>query len=186
MKVLSFFLASCLIVFGAGSAVAAMTNMDHGSTSGKYSDQAFLSGMIAHHEGALAMADELLRGTSKDVDAQVKTWAENIKKTQVKEIAQMKELLKKIGGIDKDAYASMHKEMEVMLQEQRQGLDRGMAFVELMTPHHAGAVSMSLPALLHSTDSTVIALAKEIIRDQAEEIAAFRAWMKAKVPHSNH
>lgn len=184
MKFLSIFLASCLILLGAGSAMAAMTGMNHGSTSEHYSDQGFISGMIAHHEGAVAMADELLRDTSKNVDAQVKTWAEDIKKAQLKEIAQMRELLKKIGGIDKEAYAAMHKEMEVMLQEQRQGADRAMAFVELMTPHHAGAISMSLPALLHSADSSVMNLAKEIIKDQTEEIAAFRAWMRTK--HSNH
>lgn len=174
MKSLFLMLTACMLVLFAGSSWAAM---DHGSHSGKYSDKAFLSGMLAHHEGALAMADTYLKSAGKSADAQVKEWAEDIKEAQLKEIVHMKALLGKAGGLDKAAYSHMEVAMADMLKAQKAASDATMGFVEHMTPHHAGAVEMSLPALLQSGNEEVVKLAKEIIQDQAEEIAAFRAWM---------
>lgn len=174
MKSIFSMMTACMLVLFAGSAWAAM---DHGGHTGNYSDKAFLSGMLAHHEGALDMADVYLKAAAKGTDEQVKEWAEDIKEAQMKEITQMKALLAKAGGLDKAAYAQMKAAMADMLKAQKAGSDATMAFVEHMTPHHAGAVEMSLPALLQSGNAEIVQLAKDIIQDQAEEIAAFRAWM---------
>lgn len=174
MKSIFSMLTACMLMLFSGSAWAAM---DHGGHQGRYSDSAFLSGMLAHHEGALAMADTYLKTTGKGADAQVKEWAEDIKEAQMKEIAQMKALLNKAGGLDKAVYAHMEAAMADMLRAQKASSDATMAFVEHMTPHHAGAIEMSLPALLQSGNAEIVKLAKDIIQDQTEEIAAFRAWM---------
>ena len=65
--------------------------------SGKAFDHAFLSMMIPHHQAALDMAKAVLP-VSKD--AQVKTWATNIIKSQQAEINTMTALLKPLGGSD--------------------------------------------------------------------------------------
>lgn len=73
--------------------------------------------MIAHHEGAVDMAKVFLATPKKDQDPQVTAWADDVSKVQEKEIAEMKELLKPLGGIEESAYAPMKKAMQHMLEE---------------------------------------------------------------------
>jgi uncharacterized protein (DUF305 family) len=81
-------------------------NMDHGDMmSGMLSaqdiadlsalrgadfDRAWMAGMIAHHEGAIEMADDVVRGGK---NAAVKTLANSITAAQDAEITEMKKLL---------------------------------------------------------------------------------------------
>ena len=61
------------------------------SATGEEFDQLWLTGMIAHHEGAVTMAEEVLKdGDSSDVA----TLARNIINSQTAEIAIMKGLLR--------------------------------------------------------------------------------------------
>ena len=143
-----------------------------------YSDRAFLSGMIAHHEGAVDMAKLFLQSPQKDQDPKVKAWADDVIKVQEKEIAEMKDLLKPLGGIEESAYAPMKKAMQHMLNEGK-NLGPNMRFVELMLPHHAMALEMSIPALLASNNPKVLDLAEGIIISQAKEMRAFKAWLAA-------
>ena len=68
------------------SVLPAQAAMDHGSGAAHYSDRAFLSGMIAHHEGAVDMAKVFLATPKKDKDPQVTAWADDVIKVQEKEI----------------------------------------------------------------------------------------------------
>lgn len=141
-----------------------------------YSDKSFLSGMIAHHEGAIDMADEVLK--SPKLSDKVKKWAEDIRKAQTKEIELMRNMLQKVGGMDEKAYKVMKDHMSAMLTAQKSLADPEMGFISEMTPHHAGAVEMSLPALMNSADKDIRNLAQDIISDQTEEIHEFRTWME--------
>ncbi|MBQ0821887.1 DUF305 domain-containing protein [Microvirga sp. HBU67558] len=58
----------------------------------KDSDVAFICGMIAHHQGAIDMADVVLKTGD---NAEAKKMAEKTKKEQGQEIAEMKEWLSK-------------------------------------------------------------------------------------------
>ncbi|WP_244627036.1 DUF305 domain-containing protein [Microvirga tunisiensis] len=58
----------------------------------KDSDVAFICGMIAHHQGAIDMADVVLKTGD---NAEAKKMAEKTKKEQGQEIAEMKDWLKK-------------------------------------------------------------------------------------------
>ena len=60
------------------------------SSTGKKFDTLFLSGMIAHHEGALHMVTMI----QDSANSEVKALGESITKTQTAEINTMKELLK--------------------------------------------------------------------------------------------
>ncbi|MFQ9868473.1 MAG: DUF305 domain-containing protein [Bilophila wadsworthia] len=97
-------------------------------------------------------------------------------KVQEKEIAEMKELLKPLGGIEESAYAPMKKAMQHMLEEGK-SLGANMRFVELMLPHHAMALEMSVPALLGSNNPQILNLAENIIISQAKEMRQFKAWI---------
>jgi len=147
------------------SVLPAQAAMDHGSGAAHYSDRAFLSGMIAHHEGAVDMAKVFLATPKKEQDPQVTAWADDVIKVQEKEIAEMKELLKPLGGIEESAYAPMKKAMQHMLEEGK-NLGANMRFVELMLPHHAMALEMSVPALLGSNNPQILNLAENIIISQ--------------------
>ncbi len=139
---------------------------------GDADDAAFLSAMIVHHEGALKMAG----AAAKTSDPDVARWAKAIRDTQQKEIDLMQSLLKDVGGEDEEAAAMMRREMRSMM-ENRADQDPDVNFVLLMIPHHAGAVDMSLPALVMTEKPEVRKLARDIITAQAAEIAEFRDWL---------
>ena len=148
------------------SVLPAQAAMDHGSGAAHYS----------HHEGAVDMAKVFLATPKKDQDPQVTAWADDVIKVQEKEIAEMKELLKPLGGIEESAYAPMKKAMQHMLEEGK-NLGANMRFVELMLPHHAMALEMSVPALLGSNNPQILNLAENIIISQAKEMRQFKAWI---------
>ncbi|SOE03726.1 DUF305 domain-containing protein [Blastococcus haudaquaticus] len=74
----------------SGMDMAALTN-----ATGAEFDRLFLQQMIAHHRGAVEMAEsELAEGRDSDALAS----AETIRDTQVGEIAEMEQLLTELGG----------------------------------------------------------------------------------------
>ena len=50
-------------------------------------------------------------------------------------------------------------------------------FLQMMIPHHQQAIDMSDLALTKSTDSELLALAKDIRDEQAAEIVKMKAWL---------
>lgn len=153
------------------------SGMNHGMTRAQdYSDRAFLSGMLAHHQGAVDMSDELLRSSGNNIDPQVARWAREIRQAQSEEIEDIQAMLRTVGGLDRSAYQDMKQQMDDMMN-QGQRLDPSVRFVALMIPHHADAVEMALPALVYSDSRKIAHLALDIINEQSEEIVAFRDWL---------
>ena len=50
--------------------------------------------------------------------------------------------------------------------------------MNLMLPHHQGAVDMAKAELLHGSDPEMRRLAQEIITDQQSEIQLMRLWLE--------
>lgn len=148
--------------------------MGHGMmTSDMYSDKAFLSAMIPHHEAAVVMAKDVL---AKGKDAQVKKWANDVIASQQAEIVQMNAWLKSLGGVDKKAADAMNSSMHAMMTSPMDK-DADRNFVAMMVGHHASALEMSTSALVRSDDAKIIALANQIIAAQAKEIMEYRQWL---------
>ena len=155
------------------SRMSAMSTASLEKLSGKAFDRAFLSMMIPHHQAALDMARAVLP-VSKD--AQVKTWATAIIKSQQAEIGTMTALLKPLGGSD-PRMAAMMDGMKGMGQMVKSAKNPDAAFVQGMLPHHDSAIDMAKVALQRSSDPKVLSIAQDIVLAQAKEMYDFRTWL---------
>ncbi|UQZ90420.1 DUF305 domain-containing protein [Deltaproteobacteria bacterium Smac51] len=145
----------------------------HWNSGQAYSDRAYLSAMIVHHEAAVDMARKVLE---KGSDHEVKKWAEDVVKAQESEIGQMREWLKDMGGVDSQAAGTMGTMMfEMSREDDSKEPDRD--FVSIMIGHHAMAVEMAVEALAVSTDEKIIELSKNIIITQTNEIVEYKKWL---------
>ena len=57
-------------------------------------------------------------------------------------------------------------------------------FVEMMVPHHQGAIDMAIAVLRHGRNTRIKRLAQEIIVTQQQEIAAMRLAVGESLPRS--
>ena len=154
---------------------------DANAASAPY-DLQFIDTMTMHHQGAVEMA-KIVDGRTQNAD--LKKFAAQIITDQNKEIAQMKDWREKwFAG--KSAAKNM--EMPGMMDSMNMDMsklsnskdkDFDLAFIEMMIPHHAGAITMSKEALQKSEKAEIKTLAGQIIKAQETEIKMMEDW-KAK------
>lgn len=137
-------------------------------------DRAYLSMMIAHHQGAIDMSRLVL---DRLQDEQVRDWTRAILDVQDREIRDMHSWLAELGGVDGAMRGAMQEEMHAMTRDLAHAADSDRALIEGMLPHHASAVEMAVLALRQSNDERVLALSREIIRTQASEMYDYRMWL---------
>ena len=139
---------------------------------------AFMSMMIAHHQGAIAMADWVLaRGDEPDVLSAAQT----IKAAQGPEIEQMTTWLRAWYDTDVDADPAemMNADMSGMMAALAKAADPGTAFLREMIRHHQGAIDMAQLALERATHEELRDMARDIIVAQAEEVSQYQTWLDA-------
>ncbi len=181
-----------------------MAGMNHGGNHGSTMDHSamdlgpadaeidlrFIDSMIPHHEGAIIMAQDVLKKSQRP---ELRKLAEDIIKAQEKEIQQMqqwrKEWYPKASSTPVAWHASMGHSMamtEEQIQAMRMTMDLGAAdanfdqrFIDAMIPHHEGAVVMANEIWRKSKRPELQALAKEIIGAQRGEIEQMQQWRKA-------
>jgi uncharacterized protein (DUF305 family) len=78
--------------------------------------------------------------------------------------------------------AAMSKMMAGMTIKPSGDVDRD--FVDMMAPHHQGAIDMALAVLRYGRNEKIRRLAQEIIVDQQQEIAAMRLAVGEPLPPS--
>lgn len=142
--------------------------------SGRAFDRAYLSMMVAHHQGAVDMA-RAVQGRVKD--AQVKAWVAAVIRDQSKEIAAMTAWLGPLGGLDTARRDQMAGHMKSMVTPLKTAANPDRAFVQGMRPHHASALEMASLALQKSGDSRILKLSRDIVTAQAGEMYAFQVWL---------
>jgi uncharacterized protein (DUF305 family) len=147
-------------------------------------DVDFVAGMIPHHQGAVDMAEVVLRHGR---DPQLRELAKRIITAQKQEIGFMSSWLRGRKSnyrhpqadtlrstVDfEQAMSTMHKDMDI-----RYTGDADLDFVRGMIPHHQGAVEMAYILQRDGKSLALRKLAGDIIRSQKQEIALMQEWLK--------
>jgi len=81
-----------------------------------------------------------------------------------------------------DAMQVMHRGMH---NAPRTG-DPDSDFVNMMIPHHQGAIDMAKTQLMYGKDPQMRRLAQEIITDQQSEIALMQLWLQQRAALAAH
>jgi len=164
-------------------------SMDLGPADADY-DLRFIDGMTVHHQGAVKMAQDVLKQSKRP---EMKKLATDIIAAQNREINQMKEWRKtwypKASSTPMAYHAPMG-HMMAMTPEQMQSMmmsmDLGAAddqfdlrFINAMIPHHEGALVMAEDALKKSKRPEMKKLSQEILTSQKQEIEQMKQWRQA-------
>ncbi|HEX8297795.1 MAG TPA: DUF305 domain-containing protein [Rubricoccaceae bacterium] len=147
-----------------------------------YTDARFLDDMTAHHEMAVEMAREAqTRAQRPDVQALAATMLRD-QQGEIQEMATIRRTLPAAAssaphGPDEMARMGMAMPMDSLTS----AADFDRAFLEMMVPHHAGAVVMAAEAQARSARPDVRALARRIVEAQAREIGEMQQALTAAV-----
>ena len=163
-----------------------VSDMGHGKSAPAAAEQPydlqFLDSMAHHHDGAIQIAEMALRKTERE---ELKKFARKIIDDQKAENAQMKAwrdqwyagkpsaMNMELPGMKMgDSMSPDHAKM----MESMQGTDFDIHFIDMMIPHHEGAVKMARELLQKGEHAELESLATEIIAAQEAEIKQMKAW----------
>jgi uncharacterized protein (DUF305 family) len=154
-----------------------------GKATGNPTDRAFTASMIPHHRSAVEMAAIARTEATSDF---VKELAADIARSQNAEIALMQRIDGQLAraGVKKGTLPMADHEMG--LDMEASGL-RGAKpfddkFIEMMIPHHEGAVAMAKVELRDGRNAELKELSRDIITTQEREISAMRAHTRGEAP----
>jgi uncharacterized protein (DUF305 family) len=145
------------------------------SASGNSTDRAFARSMIPHHEAAVEMA-ELAQERAQH--RELRSLAKDIVASQTAEIRTLRR-------VEGDLQGKGVHHGDLGLDEHMMGMDHDIhglesarefdrAFIDMMVPHHQGAIRMSAIELRRGDDSQLRRLARDIIAAQKREIRRCR------------
>lgn len=145
-------------------------------------DVTFAKGMLAHHEGALDMAEIQLKYGKDDT---MRKLAQDVMSAQQAEIDQIKAWLNAHPDSTEQDYNQEMQQayssgMDAVHDEMMQGLldaDADMAFAKGMLAHHKGAIAMAETQLKYGKDEAMRKLAEDIISAQQAEIDLMQKWV---------
>ena len=146
----------------------------------EHTDGAFISEMVPHHEAAIEMAQ--LAQTEAE-HPEIKQLAARIIGSQGEEITQLEEAHQRLFG----APIGSEDHGDLGLSEEDSGMSHDtsalegadpfdQAFIDMMIPHHQGAIRMSRIELASGSDLELKSLAEAIIEAQSSEIEDMNAW----------
>jgi len=148
-----------------------------GSDAGNGTDRAFVGDMVPHHASAVDMAKVAQQRAQRP---EIKILADEIIASQSREIDQMNKAKTALAkddvkpeklGIPMDM---MGMDMDTASLETAYPFER--AFIDMMIPHHQGAIRMARAELDKGGSAELKTLSKEIIAAQSKEIDEMNAW----------
>ena len=145
-------------------------------------DLQFIDTMTKHHQMAISMGE--MAGQSA-TDAKVKEFGRMVVDDQKKDIARLAAWRSEWYASAPDAHnmqlpGASSMDMDMGHMQTMKGHDFDMMFVEMMIPHHKGALEMSRDALQKSVRPEIKAFAQETIDKQLKEIGAMEDWKKSR------
>lgn len=150
--------------------------MDHGAIPAPAAafDAQFIDSMIAHHEGAIAMAKAVQAESERP---ELLAMAEAIIADQGKEIEQM-QAWRAAWYPDLPPSAGMDMPMGQMSIDPTEEIPFDQRFLTAMIDHHQGAIHMAEMALAQADHEELTALSKRIIAAQTAEIEQMQEWLQ--------
>lgn len=151
---------------------------------GEMYDRNFIANMIAHHQGAVDMANLALTNAKHQ---EIKDMANDIISAQTKEIGDMQSWQKEWGYPSTSSDNMMdHSAMGMMdnmagMTDKLKGLSGDAfdkAFLSSMIEHHQSAINMAYPGQTNAQHEEVKTLTKAIVDAQSKEIAQMKQWQK--------
>lgn len=178
MKTRFVAVAVAAAVAAAVVAVAGCGSNGTGSAAGNSTDAAFIADMTSHHEGAIEMA-ELAKTRARHPE--VRALANDIISAQRAEISVMGRIRDDMHGM------GMHNGGHMGMSQHEMGMDMDMstlrrarpfdrAFLDMMVPHHRGAIRMARAELAKGRQGGLRDMALKIIAAQSREIRQMRRW----------
>lgn len=173
---LAALVAITLFAIGCGS--------DDGNTeisAGNATDAAFVNDMVPHHQSAVEMA-ELARTQAEH--AAIRRLAADVISAQNREIAAMRSVEEDLAnahgahmGSDDHMSGDEHaRGMNMDPQDLRGTKPFDREFIDMMVPHHQGAIVMAKEELAKGKNPTLRKLARAIVLAQEREIRQMRSW----------
>lgn len=174
------FLAGVLMIVLAGLVLSACGGSDSSSSSTgepNGTDRAFATEMVDHHQMAIDMATV---AQDRATRPQIKALANNIITAQKQEIAQLKAADQKLAANDvlagdlglSDAMMGMNMDNSMLMTAKP--FER--MFIDMMVPHHQGAIRMARAELAKGQDPQLRKLAQGVIAAQSDEIEQMNSW----------
>ena len=171
-------LSACTIVPNTGTAVDMGAHPSMTVSDAKLAnianpqDVAFMQSMIAHHEQAIAMANQaLLQGDRNEV----RTFAASVLETQRVEVAQMRAWLR--DWYPTTPAAAAMAPMPAIAADASRSFD--MRFLDAMIAHHEEGIALAKQADGKVEHQQVETLIKSIIVQQTNEVERMRGWQTA-------
>lgn len=170
-----FKLLAAFAAFVALAAAGCGSDDDTGGdarVAGDGTDRAFVAAMVPHHRSAVEMAKiAQQRGES----AFVKRLADDIVTTQTEEIATLRREDEALdtAGVEKGSLGVPEHAMGMNDDpaELRTAQPFDESFLQMMVPHHEGAIELARAELVKGQDPELKALAQQIIDAQEREIS---------------
>jgi uncharacterized protein (DUF305 family) len=175
---------------GIGVAAPART----ANTAANATDRAFVREMSPHHKMAVEMAK---MAKMHGDHAEIRTLAGKIITAQNAEIRTLSTIAKILGVTPAKMPANGHMSMQMMrdldtlgVSMSQSGMMMNMSdldgakpfdrkFIDLMIPHHQGAIRMARAELAKGKNPKLRSIARGIITAQAREIRQMNSWRKA-------
>lgn len=153
---------------------------DGGTATEVLDEQSFIEQMIPHHQSAVAMATLALEKTERP---EIRRLAGQIVASQEGEIARMESWHEaRFGGEMMADMTGPHGSMDMGALEDLSANEFDRAFLEMMIPHHASAITMAESVMMGAPRSDVAMLADKIIAAQATEIGQMQHWREQWFP----
>ncbi len=152
--------------------------------NGEDYDRMFIANMIAHHQGAVDMANLALTSAKHQ---EIKDMANAIITAQTKEISDMQSWQAAWGyPASSGSMMEDHSSMGMMndmagMTDKLKGLSGDAfdkAFLSSMIEHHQSAINMAYPGQTNAQHEEVKTLTKAIVAAQSKEIAQMKQWQK--------
>jgi uncharacterized protein (DUF305 family) len=148
-----------------------------GDAAGNGTDVAFIDGMTPHHQSAIDMARI---AQQRATTGYVSSLAGDIVQAQSAEIAAMRKIKSQLSGVAKGdlgmSMEDMGMSMDDAMLKTAKPFDR--AFVDMMIPHHQGAIRMARIELANGKNPQLRKIANAVVAAQSREIKSMNEFRK--------